>query len=209
MSKTITEEQLREEPEHGDEANINSCGRCQARLALRRPTAAVAASPWRCRRCDAVFLASPQLRDGRRFSAGARAAFYFDLIGEPKQRLPAGAAGISPRDECRLRRCLTRPAASRPEARRHRRFSVLAAVTLIPLASDLRIVEVPSAAIAVNVSAGGLAIVNGKPLSTPFFAVDFSQSHATLPPVVLAQVRTRQLGEAYEIAGSFVSRIEY
>jgi hypothetical protein len=156
-----------------------------------------------------VFRASPQLREGRRFTAGTRAAFYFDVIGDAVQRPAAAPVGISAQDVVRLRQCLTQPIGDRPEARRHRRHPVLAAVTLIPLSQDLRIVDVPSAAIAVNVSAGGLAILHNSLLTTPFLAVDFSLAHAALSPVVLEKVRTRKVGEAHEIAGKLISRIEY
>lgn len=194
---------------HKDELNIDRCGQCDFRVALRRPTPARPASPWRCRRCHAVFLASPQERDGKPFSAGTRAAFYFDVLDDFAVDAAAGEAEISEQDVRRLRECLSQGFQERPESRQHRRFPIVAAVTLLPLSNELQIAGELCGAIAVNVSAGGMAIITTRPIEEPFFAVDFSRASALLVPVVLERLRTRAVGEAFEIAGKFVSRIEY
>jgi hypothetical protein len=156
-----------------------------------------------------VFLASAQERDGKPFSAGTRAAFYFEVLGEFAHAMAERAAEISEQDVLRLRECLADGFRERPELRRHRRFPLSAPVTVLPLSSDLRIVDEVCVAIAINVSAGGLAVLHGRPIEQPYFAVDFSQGSTVLAPVLLEKLRTRTAGGAFEIAGKFVSRIEY
>jgi hypothetical protein len=192
-----------------DEPTIDRCGRCQYRVALRRPTAALAASPWRCRRCHAVFLASPQVREGRQFSAGTRAAFYFDVLDELALGPAPAPAVISRQDLRRLKECFERGFDDRPELRKNRRYPILAAVTVLPLSSELQVADELCEAIAVNVSAGGIAIMSPRAIEEPFFAVDFSRASGALAPVLLEKLRVREVGERFEIAGRFVSRIEY
>lgn len=188
--------------------NIDRCGNCQYRLALRRPTPKSPASAWRCRRCRALFLASAQERDGKPFSAGTRAECYFDVICDLVSDTLEETREISEQDVLRLRECLQEDAGERPNARKHARHAIVAPVTVLALSSDLRVIGEPLGAIAVNVSAGGLAIIHSRPIEEPYFAVDFSRGGAALTPVVLKKLRSREVGDAFEIAGKFVSRIE-
>ncbi len=162
-----------------------------------------------CRRCRSVFLARPQERDGRRFSAGTRPAFYFDVVGDFALRPAEGSQVLSREDLLHLQECLPTESTNRPNLRQHNRHQILAPVTVMRLAADLRISHEPRSAIAVNVSAGGMAIMVDQPLAEPFFAIDFAVANTALTPVVLEKLRSRPTETGFEIAGKFVSRIEY
>lgn len=190
-------------------ATIERCGNCHSRISLRRPTPHLPASPWECRRCGAVFLACAQERDGSAFKAGIRPAYYFDVVPTDATHFPFEAAELAEKDVATLRACLPPKVVPRSESRKHPRHAIHAAVRLFSLASDMRIAGAPLGAVAVNVSAGGLAVVSPRPIDEPFFAVEFDAADSTLTPVVLIRLRTRPTENGLEIAGRFLSRIDF
>lgn len=189
------------------ETVIEQCGRCRARLALRLPSLCAPASLWLCRKCDAVFVAAPQLRDGRPFIAGIRPGYFDDILreqspncGERNNQLQLELAG--------LQDCLSSVVREGSESRRHARHIVAKRVQAISLADDLRIVGPAYHAFTVNISTGGLAILQSHVPEHPYLAIDFSETTNALPPVLLKQLRVKQVGPAFEVAGEFLSRIE-
>jgi hypothetical protein len=186
---------------------INQCGKCSYRIALRRPTSTVPASPWKCRRCDSVYLASPQLRDGSVFFAGTRPAFYFDVVDDAASRMRRPAE-LSRDDVNQLKRCLLNCGVE-SDARRHKRFAVAIPVNVIPLSEDCQIVGGPARALTIDISAGGIAVMHPEDAANSMFAIDFSPSNVNLTPVVMRKLRSTPIGSAFAIAGEFVSRIEY
>lgn len=186
---------------------IEECGCCRAKLSLRLPSLLVPASPWLCRRCDAVFVAAPQLREGRPFIAGIRPGCFDDLIWN---RGHARHAGNEQLEQEMHRLEVQLPAAVRegPNERRHARHSVAKRIRAIALADDLRIVDRPYHALTVNISTGGIAILQSCAPEHPYVLVDFSESTSALPPVLLKGLRVREVGPAFEVGGEFLSRID-
>ena len=193
-------------PTTGDTSAIEQCGSCQARLALRLPSLRAPASPWLCRGCSAAFIAAPQLRDGRPFIAGIRPGCYYDIIQSDRRHV---GESIATGDElAQLNECFNTLVHEGPDSRQHPRYSLAKRVRALPLTDDLRVVGQPFNALTVNVSTGGIAILQACAPSHPYLAIDFSGTARTLPPVLLKQLRVRPIGPAYEVAGEFMSRIE-
>src|SRR5690349_18988532 len=59
---------------------IRLCGECGAKVALVRPSASLDASPWRCRNCGVLYLASPERREGSLFRGGVLVANFSDVF---------------------------------------------------------------------------------------------------------------------------------
>jgi hypothetical protein len=193
-------------PATGDPFAIEQCGSCQSRLALRLPSLLAPASLWLCRGCCAAFIAAPQLRDGRPFFAGIRPGSYYDIVQSGRRHV---GEPISARDElAQLNECFKTLVHEGRDSRQHPRYPLAKRVRALSLTDDLRVVGQPFNALTVNVSTGGIAILQSCIPSHSYLAIDFSDTDATLPPVLLKQLRVRPIGPAYEVAGEFVSRIE-
>lgn len=192
---------------------ISSCGCCQARLSLRRPSAAEPATCWRCRACGTLYLAAPELREGSIFRGGISLASDADVFGRGAIAM-SGANLLSGVELQHLDR-LTHDNLYAQQGlcdaevqRRAQRFKLTTAVTVIPLADDFQIVGFPARALTLDISCGGVALLHKSPIEGNLLAVDFAPSGTALPAVILHATRCARTGSGYTISGEFLCRVE-
>ena len=140
------------------------------------------------------------------FIAGIRPGSYNDIIHNGCGRV--GKRDATGGELAQLNECLNTLVHEGPDSRQHPRYSLAKRVRALSLTDDLRVVGQPFNALTVNVSTGGIAILQACAPSHSYLAIDFSDTAAMLPPVLLKQLRVRSIGPAYEVAGEFLSRIE-
>ena len=188
---------------------IELCGRCGAKVALVRPCATLDASPWRCRGCGSLFLATPERREGSLFRGGILSAGYSDVFQPSEIYRGLHRAELSREDIEQLIRCMPSRSAVQSDHRQGDRYSIAAPVTVLSLEDDFRIVGVPATAYTIDVSCGGLSLLHPEPTISPYFAVDFTQASLHIPPVIFQPKRCSRLGAAYAVAGAFVCRVNW
>jgi hypothetical protein len=189
------------------EFTIDRCGSCATKISLRSPTVDSPASAWLCRRCGSVYFARCQEREGKPFSAGTRQVSYYEVMKAINVHIDGRLSPVSQKDVQRLVQCLAARDYRGREVRKQRRFPVAAPVTVVPLGADLRVSGQPARVMTINVSGGGMALVHSRRIVEPYLAIDFAASGVDLLPAVLQVSRVRTLASAFEVAGSFVSRI--
>ncbi len=188
---------------------IEHCGQCGAKVALIRPAATLDASPWRCRGCRSIFLATLERRAGSLFRGGVTAASYSDVFQPIEMYRSPRRAVLSDDDVQQLKRCTPPRSDGAADLRQTGRHAVVAPVSVLPLEEDFRISGVPATAYTIDVSCGGLSLLHPEPTIAPYFAVEFSLASAQIPPVLFRPKRCARLGSAYSVAGEFVCRLNY
>jgi hypothetical protein len=186
---------------------IERCGSCSTPVLLRRPNISSPASAWLCRRCGSVFFARPQEQDGKLVRGVAKPVSYHDVMKELNVHLASAPQTVSRRDVMRLVECFANRKFMGTDTRTQPRHIVAAPVTVVPLSGDLRIAAPAERVLTLNVSSGGAALFHTRRLPQPFLAIDFTYAGVNLLPVLLETTRVRQVGNSFEIAGRFVSRI--
>jgi hypothetical protein len=164
--------------------------------------------PWRCRTCDALYLAAPQKRMGTTFQGGVRQAYYMDVIERAALAAPNQQHELSSEDLLQLQQC-TRRAARSGESRSQLRYPVVTPVSVVPLATDFRIAGARTTAHTIDVSCGGLGLSTSAPTSAAYLAVEFLIESISMPAVILRPVRREGGGQEFTVAGEFVCRIQY
>jgi hypothetical protein len=192
-----------------EDAGIELCSGCGASIALVAPNENSTASPWKCRACGATYLACGQRRSGALFQGGVRPAFYMDVIEDAALRPTSQLSELSAEDLDQLQRCLPENRATGPNARSSQRHQVATPISLLPLESDFRIAGPIVAASTLDVSCGGLALLSRVPLAAAYLAIEFLNSGARMPALILRPSRCIPRGSAFAIAGDFLSRIAY
>lgn len=188
---------------------IDSCGSCGSSIALVPPTPEHPAMPWRCRGCDALYLAAPQKRLGTTFQGGVRQAFYMDVIERASLATPDQQHELSAEDLHQLRQCTSRDLQRTGESRSQLRYPVVTPVSVLPLAADFRIAGPLARAQTIDVSCGGLGLSISTPTTAAYLAVEFLIESISMPAVILRPVRREGDGQEYTVAGEFVCRIQY
>ena len=186
---------------------IEHCGKCGAKVALVRPTATLDASPWQCRSCLAIFLATPERRAGSLFRGGVIAAGYSEVFQPVEMYRSPRHAELSNEDVQQLKRCTPSRSDVPSNLRRSERHAIVVPVSVLSLEEDFRVSGVPATAYTIDVSSGGLSLLHPEPTIAPYFAVDFSQASTQIPPVIFRPKRCARLGSAYAVAGEFVCRL--
>lgn len=190
-------------------AEIELCSTCGASIALVPPNDNAPAAPWKCRGCGTIYLACAQRRSGTEFQGGVRPAFYMDVIEHSAHRPAVQPLDLSAEDLRQLQRCLPESHPRGGNARSSQRYQVATPITVLPLADDFRIDGAITAASTLDVSCGGLALLSRRPLEAKYLAIEFLDSGARMPALILRPSRCTPLGCAFAIAGDFVSRIAY
>jgi hypothetical protein len=188
---------------------IDACGACGSSIALVPPTPDHPAMPWRCRTCDALYLAAPQKRLGTTFQGGVRQAFYMDVIERASLAAPSQQPELSSEDLLQLQQCARRVSARTGESRSQLRYPVVTPVSVLPLAADFRIAGPLATAQTIDVSCGGLGLSIANPTTAAFLAVEFLIESISMPAVILRPVRREGGGQEFTVAGEFVCRIQY
>lgn len=187
---------------------IEHCGQCSGKVALVRPSAQLDASPWRCRGCGALFLASPERRGGSLFRGGLLRASFSDVFPPANVLAHERRAELSAHDLDQLKRCMPTEHASVREVRLTERYPVVTSVSVLAVEEDFRVSGKVATAYTIDVSCGGLSILHPEPTTAPYFAVDFALSSLRIPSVIFRPMRCSRLGSAYAVAGEFVCRLE-
>lgn len=190
-------------------SGIELCSGCGASIALVAPSDTAPAMPWKCRACDVIYLASPQRRSGAMFQGGVRPAFYRDVIEDAALRPAPQPLELSDEDLRQLQRCLPDDRPRTGNARGSQRYQVATPISLLPLATDFRIDGPIVAASTLDVSCGGLALLSRQPTAAAYLAIEFLDVGARMPALILRPSRCTTLGDAFAIAGDFVSRISF
>jgi len=188
---------------------IEHCGQCGARVALLQPSAVLDASPWKCRTCGSIFLATPERREGSLFRGGVIAAGYSDVFPPLEFSGDLRRATLLHADVMQLKRCMPPRSEVQHDLRQGVRHPIAAPVTVLSLEEDFRILAAPATAYTIDVSCGGLSLLHPEPTTAPYFAVDFSLASLSIPPVIFRPKRCSRLGAAYAVAGEFVCRVNY
>lgn len=191
----------------GDISSIDRCSSCGSKIALRAPAPDSPASAWLCRRCGSVYFARCQEKDGQPYSVGTRLVSYSEVMKAINTHLDPKAAAIPQKDVQRLVQCMVTRTFSGREGRRQKRYPVAAPVTVVTLSADFRVAGQAARVMTINVSGGGCALVHSRRIVEPYLAIDFAASGVELLPAVLRVTRVRALAAAFEVAGSFQSRI--
>lgn len=191
------------------ESGIELCNGCGASIALVAPNANSAASPWRCRSCGALYLACAQRRSGTEFQGGVRPAAYMDVIEDAALRPALQSNELSAEDLVQLHSCLPENRAGGPNVRSSHRYQIATPISLLPLEADFRIAGPIMAASTLDVSCGGLALLSRTRVVNRYLAIEFMNPGARMPALILRASRCTPRGNAFAIAGDFVSRIAY
>ena len=85
---------------------IERCGKCGCKVALVLPHPALDASPWRCRGCGVIFLASPERREGSLFHGGVLPANFSDVFQPIELYGGERRPELSMEDVQQLKRCI-------------------------------------------------------------------------------------------------------
>ena len=190
-------------------SGINSCGACGSSITLVPPTADHPATPWRCRGCDALYLAAPQKRLGAIFQGGVRQAYYMDVIERASLAVADQQHDLTAEDLVQLQQCTRRSDTHTGESRSRLRRPVVTPVSVLPLAADFRIAGPMMLAKTIDVSCGGLGLSISTPTTAAYLAVEFLIESISMPAVILRPVRSEPAGQDYTVAGEFVCRIQY
>jgi hypothetical protein len=190
-------------------SGIDLCGACGSSIALVQPTAEHPATPWRCRSCDALYLAAPQKRSGATFQGGVRQAHYMDVIERASLAIADQQHELTAEDLRQLKQCTSRQLRRTVELRSQLRYPVVTPVSILPLAADFRIAGPLVRAETIDVSCGGLGLSISTPKTAAYLAVEFLIESIAMPAVILRPVRSEPAGREYTVAGEFVCRIQY
>lgn len=190
-------------------SGIDSCGACGSSIALVPPTADHPATPWRCRGCDALYLAAPQKRMGATFQGGVRQAYYMDVVERASLAVADQQHKLTAEDLLQLQQCTNRGSRRIGESRSQLRYPVATPVSVLPLAADFRIAGPLTTAHTIDVSCGGLGLSSSAPTTAAYLAVEFLIESISMPAVILRPVRRDGGGQEFTVAGEFVCRIQY
>ena len=99
------------------------------------------------------------------------------------------------------------PEEGEPEHRDFPRHCVTLAVSAVPVDEDYRPTDASFVALTRNISQGGISLIHSSPVATKLLAIELPMPGSESLQVVVRLDRCRRIGEFYELAGPFVTRL--
>ncbi|MFV2065712.1 MAG: hypothetical protein ACC645_01940 [Pirellulales bacterium] len=95
-----------------------------------------------------------------------------------------------------------------PEHRQFPRHCVTLAVSAVPVDEAHRPTDASFVALTRNISQGGISLIHSSPVAAKLLAIELPMPGSEPLQVVVRLDRCRRIGEFYELAGPFVTKLD-
>ena len=124
-----------------------------------------------------------------------RIEFDVTQVEQPSADVAAILAKLVPRE------------GEQPEHRKFRRHCLTLAVAAVPVDEAHRPTDASFIALTRNISQGGISLIHSGPVAAKLLAIELPMPEGESLQVVMRLDRCRRIGDFYELAGPFVTKL--
>src|SRR4051794_20929645 len=180
----------------------HSC-QCGSVIAIHAPVADLPVAAWICKTCGAAYFGG--INSSRNHGVELLAANGGNSLAHDHQTEPSGESTVAKADVEPSGSAVATPTGR--ERRQHTRYSIGVPVVAVPIAADFTIAGSAMRMTTRDISQSGISLGCARFGDTPYYVIDFTCAGIELLQVLLKVLRVSNNGPAYEVAGTFITRL--